>query len=207
MGDVIIKAISLDNLEENSGQLIGLPANPRFIRNDQYRRTLESIKANPEMMSLRELLVYPLPKHGRKQKYIIIGGNQRYRALKELGEHEAVCKIIPAETAVERLKAYTIKDNAQYGKWDMNMLANEWDSDDLGEWGLDVMDDWSDETKVQDFSGSNTEIDTGSFDEEMSLNVVFTRQQMEWVKERLADIDDKPNVALLKAAGWEDVES
>lgn len=202
---VEIKAIKLKDLEENRGQLIGLPANPRFIRDDKYRQTLESIKANPEMMALRELLVYPLPGEG-KQKYIIIGGNQRYRALKELGEKEAVCKVIPKETVIERLKAYTIKDNAAYGKWDMNMLANEWEREDLGEWGLDVMQEWSDDTKEQDFSGSNTEINTDDFDEEMSLSVVFTSFQLAWVKEKLAEIDDKPNVALLMAAGWGEFE-
>ena len=126
----------------------------------------------------------------------------RYRAMRELGHENALCKIIPAETAVERLRAYTIKDNASYGKWDLNKLAQEWDRDVINEWGLDALDGWSDETKEQDFSGSNSEINVGGFEEEMTLTVQFTPAQHEWVKERLAEIDPTPTVALLKAAHW-----
>lgn len=206
MSEVKIKAVALKDLEDNKGQLIGLPKNPRFIRDERYARTLQSIREYPGMMALRELLVYPLPKEdGKRQKYIVIAGNQRFRALKELGEAEAPCKIIPDDTDIDQLKAYTIKDNAQFGQWDMNMLANEWDRGQLVDYGLDVLDAWNDETKEQDFDGSNTEIDVDDFEEDMTLTIHFTKPQMQWVTEKLAEIDEKPTVALLKAAGWVNV--
>ena len=120
-------------LAKNEGQIAGLPANPRIIRDEKYRKLVQSIKDNPEMLSLRELLVY---KH--EDKYIIIGGNMRYSALQELGYTEAPCKVIPATATVEQLRAYTLKDNSGYGEWDWDLLANDWDMDELDAAGIDV---------------------------------------------------------------------
>jgi hypothetical protein len=58
--------------------------------------------------------------------------------MKELGYKDAPCKVIPEETSVENLRAYTIKDNSGFGEWDMDMLANEWDMELLDLWGVDI---------------------------------------------------------------------
>jgi DNA modification methylase len=134
--------LPISKLEVNKGQIYGLPANPRFIRDEHYRKLKTSIQENPDMMSLRELLVFE-----QKGKYIIIGGNMRYRALKELGFSETPCKIIPPGTSVEALKAYTIKDNAGFGEWDFDLLANEWDMEDLSKWCVDIPIVDADETE------------------------------------------------------------
>lgn len=120
-------------IEPNKGQIEGLPANPRLIRDEKYEKLKRSIQEDPEMLQLRELLVY---KH--EGKYIVIGGNMRYRVLKDLGHTEAPCKVIPAGTSIEKLKAYTIKDNSGFGEWDFDLLANEWDAGMLEGWGLDI---------------------------------------------------------------------
>lgn len=73
--------IPLSDIEVNRGQIPGLPGNPRFIRDEKYKKLVNSLQENPEMTALRELLVYL-----HKGKYIIIGGNMRYRAMKELTE-------------------------------------------------------------------------------------------------------------------------
>lgn len=112
-------SLELDRLELNEGQLDGLPANPREILETKLDRML---------------LVYPLD----NGKYIIIGGNMRYRAMLELGYKDAPCVIIPKETSIEKLKAYTILDNSGFGRWEWSMLANEWDADALAAWGLDL---------------------------------------------------------------------
>jgi hypothetical protein len=65
----------------------------------------------------------------------------RYRALLELGYKEAAVKILPKETPAEKLKSMAIKDNVGYGEWDYDALANEWDSEELIDWGLDVWQD------------------------------------------------------------------
>lgn len=126
--------LPLANLEANTGQVAGLPQNPRLIKDEKFKKLKKSIEDNPEMLALRELLVYPI----EGEKYIIIGGNMRYAAMKALGYKEAPCKVIPKETSVENLQAYTIKDNSGFGEWDMDMLANEWDMELLDLWGVDV---------------------------------------------------------------------
>lgn len=126
-------SIPLSVIELNKGQIPGLPKNPRFIKNEKFKKLKKSIEENPEMLELRELLVYPY-----KGKYVLIGGNMRYRALKELGYEIATCKIIDESTSVEQLKAYTIKDNSGFGEWDFEAIRDEWDIGDVESWGVDV---------------------------------------------------------------------
>lgn len=116
------KAIPISKIRLNNGQIKGLPKNPRFIKDEKFSKLVKSLKENPEMTALRELLVYPY-----EDTYVIIGGNMRYRAMKELGYKEILCKIIPEDATVEQLKAYTIKDNSGYGEWDFTMLESDWE--------------------------------------------------------------------------------
>ena len=132
--DAEFVSIELDRLEPNEGQLDGLPANPREILETKLDLLKKDIQAYPELMKYRMLLVYPL----ESGKYIIIGGNMRYRAMLDLDFKTAPCVIIPKETSIEKLKAYTILDNSGFGKWEWSMLANEWEADALAAWGLDL---------------------------------------------------------------------
>lgn len=125
--------LPLSKIEVNKGQIDGLPKNPRFIRDDKFKKLVKSIEDNPEMTALREVLVYP-----HAGKYVIIGGNMRYHALKELGYKEAICKVLPESTTPDQLQAYTIKDNAGFGEWDFDLLGNEWDAGLLCDWGVDI---------------------------------------------------------------------
>ena len=125
--------LPLSKIESNRGQIEGLPKNPRLIRDGKFEILKKSIQDDPEMTALRELLVVE-----HNGKYVIIGGNMRFRAMQDLGIKEAPCKIIPADTDVEKLKAYIIKDNAGFGEWDWDDLANEWCDAPLSDWGVDV---------------------------------------------------------------------
>ena len=129
--------LPIGKIETNHGQIDGLPKNPRVLRDEQYKRLKKSIEDNPEMLTLRELLVYP---HGGK--YVVIGGNMRLRILQDLGEKEVPCKIIAEDTSVDKLRAYTIKDNTSGGEWDWDELANVWDEEELEAFGLDLPDGW-----------------------------------------------------------------
>lgn len=131
--DTAFISIGLDKLEMNEGQIEGLPGNPRDITSDKLEKLKKDLQEYPEMLKLRGLLVYPFG-----DKYVIIGGNMRYRAMQELGFTTAPCIIIPQETTVEQLKAYTILDNSGFGKWNWDMLANEWDAQQLTDWGVDL---------------------------------------------------------------------
>ena len=128
-----VRDIDLRLLCRNEGQIEGLPKNPRFIRDEKFELLKRSIQENPEMLGLRELLVYPVG-----ERYVIIGGNMRYEACKALGYKSVPCKVLDEETPVDTLRAYTIKDNAGFGEWDWDAIANEWDTDEVTDWGLDV---------------------------------------------------------------------
>lgn len=130
--EIKTQEIAISKIVANTGQIQGLPANPRTIKDYKYIKLVKSIKDNPEMLNMRELLVYP-----HKDKYVVIGGNMRLRALKELKYTSAPCKIIPQEATVEQLRAYTIKDNNGYGEWDFDLLSKDWDAMELSDWGLD----------------------------------------------------------------------
>lgn len=134
-----IKNIRLHLLELNEGQMYGLPKNPRWIRDARYEALKKSIEDAPEMLALRELLVYPLDDvEGHKGKYIIIGGNMRYRACLELGYQEVPCKVIPLETPVKKLREYVIKDNEGFGQNDWELLSSEWEQEELSNWGMEL---------------------------------------------------------------------
>lgn len=127
--------IQISALELNNGQIEGLPKNPRFIRDNQFEKLKKSIEDFPEMLQYRELIVYPL-----NGKFVVVAGNMRLRAGQELGLKEFPCKVLSKETTIDRLKEITIKDNNNFGEWDMDDLANEWDKEQLAEWGVETYD-------------------------------------------------------------------
>lgn len=129
---VQVEQMDISIIEPNEGQIPDVPVNPRTISEAQFKRLCKSLQETPEMLSHRQLIVYPLD----NGHYVTIGGNQRLRALQSLGYKEVPVSILPKETPAEHLRAIIIKDNASFGDWDMDLLANEWDSDPLEDWGL-----------------------------------------------------------------------
>lgn len=125
--------MSISKLKSNTGQIEGLPKNPRVIRDEKFQKLVKSIQDDPEMLELRELIVVPYGKG-----FVVIAGNMRLRAMESLGYKEAPCKVLDVDTPVEKLKAYTIKDNVGFGEHDWDQLANEWDAGELADWGLDL---------------------------------------------------------------------
>ena len=164
--------LPLSKIEANKGQIVGLPKNPRVIRDAKFELLKRSIEKDPEMTALREILVI---EYGGK--YVIIGGNMRFRAMQDLGIKEAPCKIIPADTDVEKLKAYTIKDNAGFGDWDWDDLANEWGEEPLGDWGVDV---WEAQDEEQAEQPETTEVEEDDFDEEKDTIVCRCKRGDVW---------------------------
>jgi len=133
------KNINIDNLEINRGQLEGLPKNPRFIRDNRFKNLKKSIIEAPEMLELREILVYPIS----KEKYIVIAGNMRLRACMELGYKEVPCKVIDPETPVSKLREYVIKDNVDFGENDFKLISSEWNNFNLEDWGIENFKDFN----------------------------------------------------------------
>lgn len=127
------KIIDINLLVENKGQINGVPGNPRKIKKERLAALEKSIKDAPEMLNLRELLVFP-----HNGKYIVIGGNMRLKACKKLGYTQLPCKIIDDDTPVEKLKEYIIKDNNAFGDDDFSKLKLDWNIVDLQGWGMDI---------------------------------------------------------------------
>lgn len=153
--------IPLSQIEPNTGQLDGLPQNPRSIKKAKFEKLKKNIEDYPEMLAWRSLLVYPIS----KGKYVIIGGNMRYKAMQELGHTDAPVFIIPPDTSVERLQAYTIIDNNGFGDWDWDLLANEWPNDMLDDWGIDVPTAKTDSKDLSDKIGQSYKIEIDCADE------------------------------------------
>jgi len=104
------------------------PNNPRLIKDDKFKKLVQSIKDFPEMLNIRPIVV--------NQDMIILGGNMRYKACKEAGLKEV--PVIITDLSEEKQREFLIKDNTSGGEWDWEVLANEWDAEKLEEWGLDV---------------------------------------------------------------------
>jgi len=160
-----IQEIKISKLEVNKGQVEGLPKNPRFIRDERYKALVKSIEDAPEMLKLRELLVV---EHG--SKFVVIGGNMRLRACKELGMETVPCKVLPADTPVAKLREYAIKDNNGFGEDDWDVLANEWDAEELQDWGMELPMDWGVESSEDEIERKAREfqerMEAGEIDED-----------------------------------------
>ena len=161
------KSIKIKDLATNDGQIDGLPKNPRQIRDHRYEKLKKSIEDAPEMLQLRELLVYP---HGGK--FVIIGGNMRYRACKELGYKELPCKVLDAETPVEKLRQYAIKDNENFGEYDWDVVANEWDTAEMEDWGVELPTNWGAELEDEKPEDGGTTPTGGGFNYKEQYGVI-----------------------------------
>ena len=105
------------------------PKNPRLIKDDKFKKLVKSIQEFPQMLELRPIVV--------DENNIILGGNMRYKACIEAGLKEIF--ILKAEDLTEQQKdEFIVKDNVGFGEWDWDILANEWDTDKLQDWGLDL---------------------------------------------------------------------
>ncbi len=124
--------IKLTSLHLNTGQIKDVPKNPRFIKDERYEALKRSITDDPEMLNLRELVAYD-----NGGELVVILGNMRYRAMKELGYKEAPTKVLPQDTPPKKLRAYIQKDNIAFGQNDWDAIANDWDVDELRDFGLE----------------------------------------------------------------------
>ena len=127
--------INISKVKVNTGQIEGLPKNPRLIKDERFEKLVKSIQDDPDMLELRELIVFPL-----NGSYVTIAGNMRLKAMNFLGYKEVPCKVLSIDTPVEKLRAITIKDNIAYGENSWDDIANEWDEQELIEWGLEIPD-------------------------------------------------------------------
>ena len=108
-------------------QLKPNPNNPRFIKDEKFKKLVQSIKDFPEMLKIRPIVI--------NLEKIVLGGNMRLKAAVDAGLKEV--PVVIADLSKEQEKEFIIKDNSGFGEWNFDMLANEWNVDDLNDWGLD----------------------------------------------------------------------
>jgi ParB-like chromosome segregation protein Spo0J len=103
--------------------------NPRILKDDKFKKLVQSIKDFPEMLEIRPIVV--------NNEMMILGGNMRWKAIQEIGIKEI--PIIKAENLTEEQeREFLIKDNVGFGEWDWDALANDWNPEELDLWGLEV---------------------------------------------------------------------
>ena len=117
----MIKEINIKEIKSN-------PNNPRVLKDDKFKKLVQSLKDFPEMANVRPIVV--------NTDMIVLGGNMRLRAMQEAGWKKAPVQIV--DWSIEKQNEFIIKDNVGFGEWDWDVLANEWDVEKLEDWGLDV---------------------------------------------------------------------
>ena len=113
----------------NINQIKPNPNNPRIIKDDKFKKLVKSIQDFPQMLELRPIVI--------DENNIVLGGNMRLKACIEAGLSDVPVKQA-ADLTEEQKKEFIVKDNVGYGEWDWDDLANNWNTDDLIEWGLDI---------------------------------------------------------------------
>jgi site-specific DNA-methyltransferase (adenine-specific) len=113
-------------------EILPNPNNPRLIKDDKFKKLVNSIKEFPKMMELRPMVI--------DENNITLGGNMRLKALKELGYKEIPDNWVKKATELtpEEVRRFIIADNVGFGEHDWEVLQNEWDVSELSEWGLDI---------------------------------------------------------------------
>src|SRR3990172_8649874 len=117
-----IKTVKISEVKVN-------PNNPRLIKDDKFKKLVQSIKDLPQMLDIRPIVV--------NYDMVVLGGNMRLKACKEAGLKE-VPIIIADNLTEEQQREFLIKDNSNFGDWDEEYLKTNWDENQLNDWGLDV---------------------------------------------------------------------
>ena len=124
--------ISIKEVKEN-------PSNPRYIRDAKFKKLVKSIKEFPEMLEKRPIIV--------DENMVVLGGNMRLKACKAAGLFDIwIDKAIG--WSEEQKKEFVIKDNVGFGEWDWDILANEWETEILNDWGLDLPK-WENDLEIE----------------------------------------------------------
>jgi hypothetical protein len=163
-----MKLVNINEVKPN-------PKNPRIIKDIKFNKLVKSIQEFPDMLNKRPLIVFT----DVDNKYIVLGGNMRLKACKEIGLKE-IPIIIADEWTEEQKNEFLIKDNVGFGEWDWDSLANEWDVESLDNWGLDLPIDLDVIKETKDIP----DIGEIEFSEELLLEhnyiVLYFDNAMDW---------------------------
>lgn len=144
-----ITQLAIEKLAPNTGQIPGVPANPRTWTSAEVEKLAHSLRETPELFEARPIIVYPL-----KKVYVIIGGNMRYEGAKFNNDTTVPCIVLPKEMPADKLKEIIIKDNGSFGQWNVEELASMWKDLPLTGWGIEhsfvQAHNWDEFTRISD---------------------------------------------------------
>jgi DNA modification methylase len=144
----------------NISEIKSNPNNPRIIKDDKFKKLVQSIKDFPEMLEKRPIVV--------NADMVVLGGNMRLKACKEAGLKDVPVMI--ADWSEEQQREFIIKDNVGFGEWDWDTIANEWDSEEVEKWGLDIPVDFAVELEAEE---DDFEVPDGGLDTDIVLGDLF----------------------------------
>lgn len=190
------KRININLLHQNTGQIEGLAANPRTWTAADMRRLVESIRETPRLLEARGCIVWKLA----DDQYIVLGGNMRLEACRELGMDSVPCILLPEDMTKEKLAEIVLKDNGSFGNWDYDLLEEGWNADQVEQWGVEKwreqaaptldLDGLPDELQGLDINPDELEKLVGD-DETARARVIITyREEDRWRLEEVFGIRD-----------------
>tara|TARA_E500000318_G_C3563964_1_gene214821 strand:+ start:2419 stop:2997 length:579 start_codon:yes stop_codon:yes gene_type:complete len=163
------------------------PANPRLIKDYKYKKLVKSLKDFPQMLELRPIVV--------DEQMVILGGNMRYRASIDAGLSEVWIKVAENLTE-EQKKEFIIKDNSNFGEWDWDLLANEWDIKALNDWGLDLPAVYFDNDEEPEFDQEELDEDLDKYINNNIKQIVlyYNTEDYEKMQEKLEKLKESEGV-------------
>lgn len=163
--------------------------NPRLIKDNRFEQLVQSLIEFPDMLRVRPIVV--------DEGMVALGGNMRLHAALRLGYTEVPILQVHGWTEHQK-REFIIKDNASFGEWNWDTLANEWDSEPLGAWGIDLPADWLKEPEETESggSGSGDSPDGPAMDDEPSnrptMTLVFnTPEQLAEAETDITELIDR----------------
>lgn len=195
-----LETIAISKVVANTGQVEGLPKNPRKIDASKLDKLKASIQQDRALMEARPLMVIE-----RGGQYVTIGGNMRLEACRQLGWQEVPCVVLPLATDAETLKRYVLKDNASFGDWDFDALQVDFDMELLQACDIElpVFED-----EIENVVGggastkySNKELDVDGMNERVTITFSLSIEEHARIREILREHDEDINIALCKALG------
>ena len=176
----MVKKVKISEVKKN-------PANPRLIKDYKYNKLVKSLKDFPQMLELRPIVV--------DKDMVILGGNMRYRASVDAGLNEVWIKIADNLTEKQK-KEFIIKDNSNFGEWDWDMLANEWDIQSLNDWGLDLPAVYFDNDEEPEFDQEELDEDLDKYINNNIKQIVlyYNTEDYETMQEKLEKLKESEGV-------------
>lgn len=175
----MIKKVKIAEVKPN-------PNNPRLIKDDKFRKLVKSIQEFPDMLNVRPIVV--------NKDMIVLGGNMRLKAIKEAGIKEINVDIV--DWNEQQQKEFIVKDNASFGEWDWSELANNWDVEELTDWGLDIPN-----FNTEGFADKNKELSLNDVTDSMTITLKYTEDEYHIVKDALLNLAATPEQAIWKLLG------